>query len=88
MGRSSPPFLYESPSAYGFKGPTDRGFNPRAATEASWTRPADKPKQKGPLVNLNRHPDTVCAIIGKLMVGSANGGCSGVPSTRPAHLHP
>ncbi|CAI7632411.1 unnamed protein product [Penicillium palitans] len=58
MGRSSPPFLYESPSAYGFKGPTDRGFNPRAATEASWTRPADKPKQKGPLVNLNRHPDT------------------------------
>ncbi|KAJ5519474.1 hypothetical protein N7453_001896 [Penicillium expansum] len=58
MGRSSPPFLYESPSAYGFKGPTDRGFNPRAATEASWTRPADKPKPKGPLVNLNRHPDT------------------------------
>ncbi|KAJ5394611.1 uncharacterized protein N7487_012252 [Penicillium crustosum] len=58
MGKSSPPFLYESPSAYSFKGPTDRGFNPRAATEASWTRPADKPKQKGPLVNLNRHPDT------------------------------
>ncbi|KGO48972.1 hypothetical protein PEXP_010210 [Penicillium expansum] len=58
MGRSSPPFLYESPSAYGFKGPTDRGFNPRAATEASWTRPADKPKPQGPLVNLNRHPDT------------------------------
>ncbi|KAJ5973098.1 uncharacterized protein N7479_003016 [Penicillium vulpinum] len=58
MGRSSPPFLYERPSAYSFKGPTDRGFNPRAATEASWTRPAAKPKQKGPLVELNRHPDT------------------------------
>ncbi|OQE34685.1 hypothetical protein PENCOP_c016G01651 [Penicillium coprophilum] len=58
MGRSSPPFLYESPAAYSFRGPTDRGFNPRAATEASWTRPADKPKQKGPLVELNRHPDT------------------------------
>lgn len=87
MGRSSPPFLYASPSAYSFKGPTDRGFNPRAATEASWTRPADKPKQKGPLVNLNRHPDTVCAISRKLMVDSSNGGCSGVLSIRPAHLH-
>ncbi|KAJ5780125.1 hypothetical protein N7457_005285 [Penicillium paradoxum] len=58
MGRSSPPFLYERPSAYNFKGPTDRGFNPRAVTEASWSRPAEKPKKKGPLVNLNRHPDT------------------------------
>ncbi|KAJ5375811.1 hypothetical protein N7517_007817 [Penicillium concentricum] len=58
MGRSSPPFLYERPSAYSFKGPTDRDFNPRAATEASWARPAVKPKQKGPLVELNRHPDT------------------------------
>ncbi|CAI7602997.1 unnamed protein product [Penicillium glandicola] len=58
MGRSSPPFLYESPSAYSFKGPTDHGFNPRAATEASWTRPAEKPQKKGPLVDLNRHPDT------------------------------
>ncbi|KAJ5463898.1 hypothetical protein N7475_007033 [Penicillium sp. IBT 31633x] len=58
MGRSSPPFLYEPPSAYSFRGPTDRRFNPRAATEASWSRPAEKPKPKGPLVNLNRHPDT------------------------------
>ncbi|KAJ5437661.1 hypothetical protein N7445_006205 [Penicillium cf. griseofulvum] len=58
MGRSSPPFLYESPSAYSFKGPTDRRFNPKAATEASWTRPAVKSKKKGPLVELNRHPDT------------------------------
>ncbi|KAJ5505140.1 hypothetical protein N7463_008014 [Penicillium fimorum] len=58
MGRSSPPFLYERPSASGFKGPTDRDFNPRAATEASWARPAVKLKQKGPLVELNRHPDT------------------------------
>jgi hypothetical protein len=69
MGRSSPPFLYESPTAYSFKGPTDRGFNPRAATEASWTRPADRPKQKGPLVNLNRHPDTVCAIFSEINGG-------------------
>ncbi|KAI3132417.1 hypothetical protein CBS147326_5308 [Penicillium roqueforti] len=55
MGRSSPPFLYESPS---FKGPTDRGFNPRDATGTIWTRPTDKPKQKESQVNLNRHPDT------------------------------
>ncbi|KAG0160743.1 hypothetical protein PDIDSM_8273 [Penicillium digitatum] len=58
MGRSSPPFLYERPSAYSFKGPTDRGFNPRAATEASWTRPACNSTKEEPLVNLNRHPDT------------------------------
>ncbi|KAJ5123849.1 uncharacterized protein N7515_007674 [Penicillium bovifimosum] len=58
MGRSSPPFLYERPSAYSFKGPTDRGFNPKAVTEASWVRPAERPQQKGPLVVLNRHPDT------------------------------
>ncbi|OGE53459.1 hypothetical protein PENARI_c007G09717 [Penicillium arizonense] len=58
MGRSSPPFLYDRPSAYSFYGPTDKGFNPKAATEASWTRPAPKSKPTGPLVNLNRHPDT------------------------------
>ncbi|KAJ5554760.1 hypothetical protein N7461_003230 [Penicillium sp. DV-2018c] len=58
MGRSSPPFLYERPSAYSFRGPTDRGFNPKAVTEASWAPPAAKAQQKGPLVSLNRHPDT------------------------------
>ncbi|CAG8076536.1 unnamed protein product [Penicillium salamii] len=58
MGTSSPPFLYDRPADYSFKGPTDRGFNPRAATEASWSQPAEKPKPKGPLVNFNRHPDT------------------------------
>ncbi|KAE8376430.1 hypothetical protein BDV26DRAFT_234423 [Aspergillus bertholletiae] len=57
MGES-PPFLYGTPSAYSFGGPTDRPFNPRAATQASWTRPSSKPKPKGPLVNFNRHPDS------------------------------
>ncbi|KAJ5081849.1 hypothetical protein NUU61_010113 [Penicillium alfredii] len=58
MGRSSPPFLYDRPSTYSFYGPTDRGFNPKAATQASWIREQPKPKQRGPLVNVNRHPDS------------------------------
>ena len=61
MGNSSPPFLYGPPDAYSFKGPTDHSFNPKAVTQASWTRPPPKKKQKGPLVSFNRHPDSVCA---------------------------
>ncbi|KAB8278558.1 hypothetical protein BDV30DRAFT_203216 [Aspergillus minisclerotigenes] len=63
MGES-PPFLYGTPSAYRFDGPTDRPFNPKAVTQASWTRPPSKPKPKGPLVNFNRHPDSYCNIPG------------------------
>ncbi|KAE8350622.1 hypothetical protein BDV28DRAFT_138733 [Aspergillus coremiiformis] len=62
MGESSPPFLYGTPSAYSFRAPTDRPFNPKAVTQASWTRPSSKPKPKGPLVNFNRHPDSYCNI--------------------------
>ncbi|KAH8424796.1 uncharacterized protein LDX57_002539 [Aspergillus melleus] len=58
MGGSSPPFLYGAPSAYSFHGPTDHPFNPKAVTQASWTRPKSKPQPKGPLVNFNRHPDS------------------------------
>ncbi|KAL3489840.1 hypothetical protein BJX62DRAFT_147738 [Aspergillus germanicus] len=58
MGNSSPPYMYGHPDAFRFKGPTDRPFNPKAVTESSWTRPAPKPKPKGPLVNFNRHPDS------------------------------
>ncbi|KAL3462912.1 hypothetical protein BJX64DRAFT_258412 [Aspergillus heterothallicus] len=58
MGNSTPPYMYGHPDDFRFKGPTDRPFNPRAVTEASWTRPAPKPKHKGPLVNFNRHPDS------------------------------
>ncbi|KAE8145982.1 hypothetical protein BDV25DRAFT_163419 [Aspergillus avenaceus] len=65
MGDSSPPFLYGNPTAYDFRGPTDRPFNPKAVTQASWTRPASKPKPKGPLVNLNRHPDSYCNLPDK-----------------------
>ncbi|KAL2820413.1 hypothetical protein BJX63DRAFT_380744 [Aspergillus granulosus] len=58
MGNSSPPYMYGHPDAFKFKGPTDRPFNPKAVTESSWTRPAPKPRPRGPLVNLNRHPDS------------------------------
>ncbi|MCJ1286303.1 hypothetical protein MMC26_005648 [Xylographa opegraphella] len=55
------PFLYDRPSRYSFTGPTDKGFNPKAVSHASWTsRPAPQ-KRDGPLINsqeLNRHPDS------------------------------
>ena len=54
-----PPFLYDHPSRYSFNGPTDKGYNPRAATVASWTPAAPKAKRDGPLVEFNRHPDSV-----------------------------
>lgn len=54
-----PPFIYDKPSSYTFGGPTSRAFNPRAVTHASWTPRAPKVKQDGPLINFNRHPDTV-----------------------------
>lgn len=54
-----PPFLYDHPSRYSFNGPTDKSFNPKAATIASWTPPQPKPKPDGPLIEFNRHPDSV-----------------------------
>ncbi|MCJ1408576.1 hypothetical protein MMC19_002651 [Ptychographa xylographoides] len=56
-----PPFLYDHPSRYSFTGPTEKGFNPKAASESSWTPRAPKLKPDGPLINakeLNRHPDS------------------------------
>jgi hypothetical protein len=54
-----PPFIYDHPSRYSFNGPTEKGFNPKAATQASWSPPKEKPKQDGPLLNFNKHPDSV-----------------------------
>ncbi|EEA22657.1 hypothetical protein TMatcc_001498 [Talaromyces marneffei ATCC 18224] len=59
-GSSSPPFLYDPVSQWSFND-YHRGkpFNPKAVTQASWTpRPQSTP-QEGPLVNFNRHPDTL-----------------------------
>jgi hypothetical protein len=60
MGGSSPPFIYDRQPTR-FYGPTDHSFNPKAVTQASQIRPPPREKPKGPLVNFNRHPDTVCA---------------------------
>ncbi|KAK5207083.1 hypothetical protein LTR41_007150 [Exophiala xenobiotica] len=57
-----PPFIYDRPSTYTFGGPTQRAFNPKAVTEASWApRPAN-PKPNGPLIDFNKHPDTYVAL--------------------------
>lgn len=57
-----PPFVYENPAKYSFLGPTDKVFNPRAASQATWSSPRPKPKpQAGPLIDsvgINRHPDS------------------------------
>ncbi|EAW14116.1 uncharacterized protein ACLA_071490 [Aspergillus clavatus NRRL 1] len=58
MGRSLPPFMYGASTSHAFYGPTDRPFNPKAVTESSWARPTSKPKQKGPYISFNRHPDS------------------------------
>ena len=81
MGRSSPPFLYDRPSTYTFQGPTERGFNPRAVTQASQTPASPKAQPKGPLITFNRHPDTVYALL-HVNHASTNGRRSGVILTR------
>ena len=58
---ADPPFIYDKPSNYNFSAVTNLGFNPKAATEASWAPKQPKPKPKGPLIDpkeLNRHPDS------------------------------
>lgn len=60
-----PPFLYDSPSKFSFTGPTDRAFNPRASTQASWQPPRPKAKPDGPLIDargFNRHPDSYFVV--------------------------
>ena len=63
MGRSEPPFLYDPPPKDAFQ-PTPLGnfFNRGAVTEENWApmpaRPARQQKS-APLINFNRHPDSV-----------------------------
>ncbi|RMZ89329.1 hypothetical protein DV736_g3448, partial [Chaetothyriales sp. CBS 134916] len=55
----APPFIYDNPSTYTFAAPTERGFNPRAATQASWVAKVPRtPKKDGPLIDFNKHPDS------------------------------
>ncbi|KAL2428315.1 hypothetical protein ABEF91_008151 [Exophiala dermatitidis] len=57
-----PPFIYDKPSTYTFGSPIDRGFNPKAATEASWAPKPERPKSDGPLINFNKHPDSYIVV--------------------------
>ena len=65
---ADPPFLYDHPSRYSFTGPTEKGFNPKAASHASWTPRSAPQKRDGPLINskeLNRHPDSYFIVYGR-----------------------
>ncbi len=60
-----PPFLYDHPAKYSFVGATGKDFNPRAASQASWSAPSQRPKADGPLINskeFNRHPDSYFVV--------------------------
>ncbi len=66
MGGSEPPYLYTPQrTVYPFS-----TFNPKAVTEAEYKKVEDekkaRPKQDGPLVNFNAHPDSY------LIVGTSN----------------
>ena len=58
---AEPPFIYDKASSYTFSGATNLGFNPKAATQATWAPKQSRPKPNGPLIDakeLNRHPDS------------------------------
>ncbi|KAL9023994.1 MAG: hypothetical protein Q9196_006836, partial [Gyalolechia fulgens] len=62
------PFIYDHPSKYSFTGASDKAWDPKAVTRASWAAsipPPLKPKQEGPLIDakeFNRHPDTYFVV--------------------------
>ncbi|KZF23432.1 hypothetical protein L228DRAFT_282161 [Xylona heveae TC161] len=61
-----PPFLYDPPSTYPFNDDPLRPFNPKAVSQASLisaaSRSRPRPKQEGPLVSFNRHPDSYLVL--------------------------
>ncbi|PGH36748.1 hypothetical protein GX50_00408 [[Emmonsia] crescens] len=61
MGRTEPPFMYDTPSRNRFSGISDN-FDPKAVTRASWTPREPQMERNGPLVNFNQHPDSYAAI--------------------------
>ncbi|KAL8940629.1 MAG: hypothetical protein Q9216_002708 [Gyalolechia sp. 2 TL-2023] len=62
------PFIYDKPSKYSFAGPTDKVWDPKAVTRASYAASIPqppKPKQEGPLIDakeFNRHPDSYFVV--------------------------
>lgn len=67
MGGSEPPYLYDAPKHRPIAYPYSE-FDPKAATRDSWNRAADaarpRPKQNGPLIDFNRHPDSYMIVTG------------------------
>ena len=61
MGGAQQPFIYEAErSSASFPA---KSFDPKAVTRASWQAKPVKPKQEGPLVQINRHPEYVCFVL-------------------------
>ncbi|KAI9054994.1 hypothetical protein LZ554_002137 [Drepanopeziza brunnea f. sp. 'monogermtubi'] len=52
-----PPYMYNAIKTEGPRSPYKK-FDPKAVTRASWTSQAPRPKQEGPLVSFNQHPDS------------------------------
>ena len=58
------PYLYNPPVRYSVVDPYNN-FNPKAVTQASFSPPrTSRPKQEGPYLNFNRHPDTYVVLPG------------------------
>ena len=60
-----PPFIYDQPSKYTFANPNQKGFNPKAVSQAAWAPKSSRPKADGPLINsreMNRHPDSYLVV--------------------------
>ncbi|EKD17781.1 uncharacterized protein L3040_002150 [Drepanopeziza brunnea f. sp. 'multigermtubi'] len=52
-----PPYMYNAIKTEDPRSPYKK-FDPKAVTRASWTSQAPRPKQEGPLVSFNKHPDS------------------------------
>ncbi|KAK4448106.1 hypothetical protein QBC34DRAFT_119059 [Podospora aff. communis PSN243] len=66
MGSSSrQPFMYSSVQGDGDDRFPTQPFDPKAVTRSSYERKAPKPKPKGPLIAVNRHPDAHMVLTGR-----------------------
>ncbi|KAK6434836.1 hypothetical protein LTR95_008976 [Oleoguttula sp. CCFEE 5521] len=67
MGISDPPYLYEAAPRRQVAYPYS-DFDPKAATRASWDKATlasqPRPKQDGPLIDFNKHPDSYMIVQG------------------------
>jgi len=65
MGVGDAPYLYDPPNRRQIAYPYS-DFDPKAVTRASWISAAEstisKPKQEGPLIDFNRHPDSYMVV--------------------------